>query len=124
MKSIYFFLLITLSMNAQQDQLPFYEIGEYPSEYSSTSIVSRMIEGLGYRFYWSTESLKEEDLNYKPSQDSRSTFEVIEHIYGLTLAMVLTIDGKEFDFSQEDGYNVKIGRNFTMFQYPYHPLVL
>ena len=74
MKSIYFFLLITLSMNAQQDQLPFYEIGEYPSEYSSTSIVSRMIEGLGYRFYLSTESLKEEDLNYKPSQDSRSTF--------------------------------------------------
>ncbi len=36
-----------------------------------------MIEGLGYRFYWSTESLKEGDLNYKPSQDSRSTFEVM-----------------------------------------------
>ena len=26
---------------------------------------------------------------------------VIEHIYGLTLAIVLTIDGKEFDFSQD-----------------------
>jgi len=101
MKNIYFFLLITLSMNAQQEQLPFYEIGEYPSEFSSTNVVSRMIEGLGYRFYWATESLNEDNLNYKPSQDSRSTFEVIEHIYGLTLAMVLTIDGKEFDFSQD-----------------------
>ena len=88
-------------MNAQQEQLPFYEIGKYSSEYSSTNVVSRMIEGLGYRFYWSTESLNENDLNYKPSQDSRSTFEVIDHIYGLTLAMVLTIDGKEFDFSQD-----------------------
>ena len=89
MKNIFIFLLISFSMNAQQEQLPFYEIGEYPSEYSSTNVVSRMIEGLGYRFYWATESLNEDDLNYKPSQDSRSTFEVIEHIYGLTLAMVL-----------------------------------
>ena len=60
-------------MNAQQDQLPFHEIGEYPSEYSSTNVVSRMIEGLGYRFYWSTESLNEDDLNYKPSQVVVST---------------------------------------------------
>ena len=74
MKNIYFFLIITLSMNAQQEQLPFYEIGEYPTEFSSTNVVSRMVEGLGYRFYWSTETLSEDDLNYKPSQDSRSTF--------------------------------------------------
>jgi len=101
MKSIFIFLIITVTMNAQQDKLPFYEIGEYPTEFSSTNVVSRMIEGLGYRYYWATESLNEDDLNYKPSQDSRSTFEVIEHIYGLSLAIVLTMDGKEFDFSQD-----------------------
>lgn len=101
MKSIFIFLIITVTMNAQQDKLPFYEIGEYPTEFSSTNVVSRMIEGLGYRYYWATESLEEKDLNYKPSQDSRSTFEVIEHIYGLSLAIVLTMDGKEFDFSQD-----------------------
>ena len=110
-------------MNAQQNQLPFYEIGEYPSEYSSTNVVSRMIEGLGYRFYWSTESLNENDLNYKPSQDSRSTSEVIEHIYGLTPAMVLTIDGKEFDFSQ-DTLNYQVLREETLknLQYVYNNL--
>ena len=58
MKIIYFFLIVTLSMNAQQEQLPFYEIGEYPTEFSSTNVVSRMIEGLGYRFYWSTAIFK------------------------------------------------------------------
>ncbi len=88
-------------MNAKQDKLPFVEIGEYPSEYSSTTILSRMIEGLGYRYYWATESLTENDLKYKSSDDSRSTFEVIDHIYGLTLAIVFTMEGKEFDFSQE-----------------------
>ena len=45
-------------MNAQQEQLPFYEIGEYPTEFSSTNVVSRMIEGLGYRFYWATAIFK------------------------------------------------------------------
>tara|TARA_B100001063_G_C16610062_1_gene475247 strand:+ start:51 stop:626 length:576 start_codon:yes stop_codon:yes gene_type:complete len=95
------FLLILGTMNSQQKQLPFYEIGEYPSEYSSTNIVSRMIEGLGYRFYWATESLLEKDLNYKPSDDSRSTFEVIKHIYDLSSAMVLTMEGKEVTYDQE-----------------------
>ena len=33
------FLLILGTMNSQQKQLPFYEIGEYPSEYSSTNVV-------------------------------------------------------------------------------------
>ena len=39
MKNIFIFLLISFSMKAQQEQLPFYEIGEYPSEYSSTNVV-------------------------------------------------------------------------------------
>ena len=101
MKSIFIFLIITVTMNAQQDKLPFYEIGEYPTEFSSTNVVSRMIEGLGYRFYWATESLLEKDLNYKPSDDSRSTFEVIKHIYDLSSAMVLTMEGKEVTYDQD-----------------------
>ena len=82
-------------------QLPFQEIGAYPKDYSSTNVISRMIEGLGYRFYWASESLTEKDLNYKPSDDSRSTIEVLEHIYGLSLAMKYTFEGKVYDFSQE-----------------------
>ena len=95
------FLLILVTMNSQQKQLPFFEIGSYSSDYSPTNIVSRMIEGLGYRFYWATESLLEKDLNYKPSDDSRSTFEVIKHIYDLSSAMVLTMEGKEVMYDQD-----------------------
>ena len=88
-------------MSSQEKNLPFSEIGDYPSEYTPTNVISRLIDGLGYRFYWSTESLTENDLNYKPSEDSRSTMEVIEHIYGLSLMIVASFDGKEFDFKQD-----------------------
>ena len=56
MKKITFVLLtiIPLIMNSQEKNLPFSEIGDYPSEYTSTNVISRLIDGLGYRFYWST----------------------------------------------------------------------
>ena len=104
MKKIIIVLLtiIPLTINSQEKNLPFSEIGDYPTEYTlPTNVISRLIDGLGYRFYWATESLTENDLNYKPSEDSRSTMEVIEHIYGLSLMIVASFDGKEFDFKQD-----------------------
>jgi len=106
-------ILITFNMNAQENNLPFYEIGEYPSEYSEINVVSRMIDGLGYRYYWATESLSEKDLNYKPSDDSRSTFELVEHIYNLSIAIVKTFEGQEFDFTH-DKHNFKEYRAKTL----------
>ena len=86
---ITFIFLFTLSINAQTDKkeidLPFNEIGEYPADFSQANIISRMIEGLGYRYYWATKSLTENDLNYKSSEDARSTIQIIEHIYSLTM---------------------------------------
>ena len=105
--------LITFNMNAQEDKLPFNEIGDYPNEYSETNIVSRMIDGLGYRYYWATESLSENDLNYKPSDDSRSTFELVEHIYNLSIAIVKTFEGQEFDFTH-DKHNFEEYRTKTL----------
>ena len=53
-----------------------------------------MIEGLGFRYYWGTDSLKAVDLAYKPSSDSRSTMDLLEHIYGLTEMVIYTFEGK------------------------------
>ena len=94
-------VLSKLRFGLSAKNLSFSEIGDYPTEYTPTNVISRLIDGLGYRFYWSTESLTENDLNYKPSEDSRSTMEVIEHIYGLSLMIVASFDGKEFDFKQD-----------------------
>ncbi len=95
--------LFTLSINAQTDKkeidLPFSEIGEYPADFSQANIISRMIEGLGYRYYWATKSLTENDLNYKSSEDARSTIQIIEHIYSLTMMISSSFEKKEFKFT-------------------------
>jgi hypothetical protein len=92
---------MTLSMNAQQYKLPFSEIDHYPETYTEANIMLRMIQGLGYRYYWATESLNETDLAYRPSADGRSTFETLEHIYGLSLVMAATFEGWEYDYTKE-----------------------
>lgn len=86
--------------------LPFSEISEYPNEFSQANIVSRMIEGLGYRYYWATKSLTEKDLNYKSSDDARSTLQIIEHIYSLTEMISSSFKNNEFEFTLVKGtYN-------------------
>lgn len=75
-----FFLL-----QAQTDDMPhYYEIPEAPNAYSAEAVTARMMDGLGYRYYWATKDLREEDLSYKPSEDSRTSGETIQHILGLS----------------------------------------
>ena len=94
--------IISINVSAQNDNLPFKELGAYAEEFSPNNIVARMIEGLGYRFYWATESLTEKDLKYKPSEESRSSLQTLEHIYGLSVFILYTFEGKEYDFSQDE----------------------
>ena len=63
--------------------LPYHTIPDYPEEYSAGTLASRMIDGLGFRYYWATEGLRQEDLDFAPGEDARTTFETLEHIHGL-----------------------------------------
>jgi|GEM_PF-5684614 len=64
--SICLMLLIAGTANAQTDTLPYYQIPDAPSTYTAATVSARMIDGLGYRYYWATESLRPEDLAYEP----------------------------------------------------------
>lgn len=80
------FFLINVTAMAQKKQiqeLPFKSIPEASKDYESGNIVVRMIEGLGYRYYWATEGLQTGDLDYKPSDSGQSTKETLKHIHGL-----------------------------------------
>lgn len=68
----------------QNKQLPYYEIPPSAENYSAGSVASRQIDGLGFRFYWATEGLRTEDLNYRSSTDARSSMETIQHIYEMS----------------------------------------
>jgi len=47
-----------------------------------------MIDGLGYRYYWATENLRRSDFDFRPDTLARSTFETMEHIYGLSFMIL------------------------------------
>ena len=71
------------SMKSEENILPYAEIPAYPEEYNSCTVAARMIDGLGFRYYWATEGLRQEDLDFKPSEDARATIETVDHIHGL-----------------------------------------
>lgn len=66
----------------------YYEIPAYPDNYSAENVAARMVDGLGFRFYWASEGLRQSDLDYKPSKDGRTTAETIDHVYGLSLTII------------------------------------
>jgi len=74
----------SFSQDKVDKELPYYEIPEYPEIYTAGTVAARMVDGLGFRYYWATEGLREEDLAFKPNEDARTTAETIDHLYGLT----------------------------------------
>ena len=98
------FLILIVNMNAQenkkQDTLPFYEVLEYTNEYTAGSVAARMVDALGFRYRWATEDLKEEDLNFKPSENGRSTIETIDHILGLSRVILNATLKTKSDFTK------------------------
>lgn len=91
---ICFFTINHCIMAQETDQpstLPYYQIPDYPESYSAPNVMARMIDGLGYRYFWATEGLTKEDLDYSISETSRTSFETIEHIHGLVNTSLKTV---------------------------------
>jgi len=86
MKSLFSSLLIVLIMTTanSQSKLPYYEIPEASVEFTAGTVASRMVDGLGFRYYWATEGLVAKDLDFKPNEVARTTAETIDHILGLS----------------------------------------
>tara|TARA_R110002167_G_scaffold32878_7_gene106250 strand:+ start:141 stop:740 length:600 start_codon:yes stop_codon:yes gene_type:complete len=85
------FILISFQMQSQTDMkssLPYYEIPDYHESYTAGSVAARMLDGLGFRYYWATEGLRAEDLAFRPNEDARTSAETIDHIYGLSQIIV------------------------------------
>ncbi len=71
--------------------LPYVEIEHTPEDYSGNSVLMRMIDGLGYRYYWGTEGLRPEDLAYDPGNKGATCQALIKHIYGLSEVIYNTV---------------------------------
>jgi len=85
MRAVFFILLGLHHLNIMSQTSEYFkDISEYPTEINNGNIISRMINGLGYRYYWATEKLKENDLIYRPSKNAYSTKETMVHIFTLS----------------------------------------
>ncbi len=99
------------------DTPAFRKIPEYPENYTATTVMARMIDGLGFRYYWATEGLSKSDLNYLPSENARTCGETLDHIYDLSaliweVAQQKTIDR---DRPKSTGLTFEQKRNKTLY---------
>ena len=88
------FSLISTSLMSQ-DKLPFKTIPGAPDNITTGTSLARMTQGIGFRYYWATESLSAEDLKYRPSEEAQSMLETIKHVYGLSEMIFNAASGKE-----------------------------
>ncbi|MFS4448432.1 DinB family protein [Maribacter sp. 2307UL18-2] len=86
-----FFTFLMVSIQAQttmNEDLPYSIIPKAPTTYTAGSVVARMIDGLGFRYYWATDGLTETDLQYDPGNEGRSIRQTMTHLYGLSEMIV------------------------------------
>ncbi len=114
MKLTLFALLIVASLSTQaqntmNESLPYNQIPEAPEKYTAGTVVSRMIDGLGFRYYWATEGLTDNELDYSPGNDGRTIRQTLNHLYSLSEVIVnsakkqptdRTLESREFAFEE------------------------
>ncbi len=74
----------------------FYEIPDYPESVSGTSVLVRLLDGLGFRFRWSTEGLSDDDYKFRPAPDCMSIEELVRHVWSLVNWVCQSMQLKKF----------------------------
>ena len=99
MKIILLALSLAITSGVLAQQKPYYHtIPDTPTTFTATTVAARLVDGLGFRYFWATEGLTEKDLVYKPSANARTTFETLEHINGLTTILLNSVSKKSTNF--------------------------
>lgn len=84
------------------DQSPYQEIPSYPDSYTAGNVLARIIDSLGFRYYWATDGLTEKDLDYKPSDGGKDTRETLNHVYYLATIIANSFDGTVYELPEKD----------------------
>ncbi len=71
-----------------QESLPYAEIPDYGEKYTAGTVAARVVDGLGFRYYWATEGLRPIDLMFRPSADARTSEETLQHIHEMSYNLV------------------------------------
>jgi hypothetical protein len=83
-------------------QSDYQKIPSYPASYTAGNVLARIIDSLGFRYYWTTEGLTDADLDYRPSDGGKNTRETLDHIYYLTTIIAKAFEGSVYELPEKD----------------------
>jgi len=73
-------------------------IPDYPETVTAGTVLTRLLDGLAFRYYWATEGLTASDVDFKPSDSSMNMLELLHHLnnmaYFVNQSFVKDIDAK------------------------------
>lgn len=61
----------------------FKELSSYPDSFSGSTVLLRILDGIGFRYYWGTEDLNEKDISYTPGNGGRTLLQTLDHLYNM-----------------------------------------
>ena len=73
---------------SKSSEIPYHQIPAYPTTFDAGNVAARMVDGLGYRYYWATKDLRPVDIAYRPSEDAQDVAGTLKHLYGLSLVVL------------------------------------
>ena len=112
----YLFLIISTAMLYGQAKSTdfFYQIPENPEDYTAGTVAARIVDGLGFRYYWATEGLTKEDLLFRPSEEARSIEETVDHILSLSDVILNSVNEQPSKGVTMDGMTFEAKRSQTL----------
>uniref|UniRef100_UPI004049E4B9 hypothetical protein n=1 Tax=Gelidibacter sp. TaxID=2018083 RepID=UPI004049E4B9 len=82
-------MFFNTSLIAQEtEELPYYQLPEYSETYTAGTVAARLVDALGFRYYWASANLSDDDLSFMHQENSRTTGETIDHILDLSYVIV------------------------------------
>lgn len=112
----YLFLISSTAMLYGQARSTdfFYQIPENPEDYTAGTVAGRIVDGLGFRYYWATEGLTKEDLLFRPSEEARSIEETVDHILSLSDVILNSVNEQPSKGVTMDGMTFEAKRSQTL----------
>lgn len=80
----------------------FSELKDFPEQLSICTALSRMLDGFAFRYYWATEGLTENEINYDPKNGGRNFLQTLNHIYNMLDFVGCTLEEKVSEFPEKD----------------------
>lgn len=97
-------------------ELPFENISKVPNNISTTNTLLRLVEGLAFRYRWSTENLSEENIKFRPHPTSMSIEEVNSHIFDLVDSTFRVFGGEKQNKESSNSFKKIKEANLFLFQ--------